>query len=99
MISDKKLFFPIFTPRTIYCGYLLESPQRGDPNKYPPHMFLGVLNTVFLNISNYLPHLDLRNLSIQIVIITSFVIISNFGIKRLDCIFIGRLISKQLIQD
>ena len=24
------------------CGYLLESPRRGDSNKYPQHMFLGV---------------------------------------------------------
>ena len=26
----------------ICCGYLLESPRRGDSNKYPQHMFLGV---------------------------------------------------------
>ena len=48
-------------------------------------MFLGVLNTVFLNISYYLPHLELRNRSIQTVIITNFVNISNVGIKRFDC--------------
>ena len=29
----------------------------------------GVLNTIFLNISNYLPHLELRNRSIQIIVI------------------------------
>ena len=45
-------------------------------------MFLGVLNAVFLNISNYLPHLVLRNRSIQIVVIL------NAGIKRFDCITI-----------
>ena len=50
-------------------------------------MFLGVLNTVFLNISNYLPHLELSNRSIQIVVITNFVVISNVGIKRFDCTF------------
>ena len=51
-------------------------------------MFLGVLNTVFLNISNYLPHLELRNHSIQIIIIMNFFIISNVSIKRFDCILI-----------
>ena len=49
------------------------------------HMFLRVLNTVFLNISNYLPHLDLRNRSIQTVIVMNFVVISNVSIKRFDC--------------
>ena len=87
MINDKKLFFPIFTPRNICCGYLLESPQRGDSKKYPQHMFLGVLNTVFLKqITNYLPYLKLRNHSIQIVVITNFVVLPNVGIKRFDCI-------------
>ena len=47
-------------------------------------MFLGVLNTVFLNISNYLSHLELRNRSIHIVIVTNFVVITNVGIKRFD---------------
>ena len=51
-------------------------------------MFLGVLNTVFLNISNYLPHPELRNRSIQIVVVTNFVVISNVGIKRSDCVSI-----------
>ena len=49
-------------------------------------MFLGVLNAVFINISNYLPHLELRNRSFKIVIVTNIVIISNVGIKRFDCI-------------
>ena len=57
---------------------LLESPRRGDSNKYPQHIFLGILNTLFLNISDYLPHLS--NRSIQIVVITSFVVISNVDI-------------------
>ena len=86
MIDDKKVFFPWFTPRNIYCGCLLESPHWGDSNKYPQHMFLGVLNTIFLNIFNYLPHLELRNRSIQIVVIVNSVIESNVGIKRFDCI-------------
>ena len=29
----------IKTSSNIYFGYLLESPQRGDSNKYPKHMF------------------------------------------------------------
>ena len=49
-------------------------------------MFLGGLNTVFLDISKYLPHLELRNGSIKTVIIANFIVISNFGIKRFDCI-------------
>ena len=61
-------------------------PHRGDSNKYPQHMFLGVLNTVFFNISNYLSHLQLRNRSVQIVIVTNFLVISSVGIKRFDCI-------------
>ena len=56
--------------------------------KYPQHMFLGVSNTVFLNISNYLPHLELRNRSIQIVALTNFVVVSSVGIKRFDYIYI-----------
>ena len=59
---------------------------RGDSNKYPRHMRLAVLNTIFLNTSNYLPHLGFRNPSIQIVVITNFVVISYVGIKRFDCI-------------
>ena len=61
----------------------MESHRRGDSNKYPQHMFLGILNTVVLNISNYLPQLIIS--SIQIVVLTSFVVLSNVGIKRLDC--------------
>ena len=67
------------------CGNILESPQRGDSNQYPHHMFLGVLNTIFLNISNYLPHLELRIRSIQTVVRTNFVVIPNVGVKRFDC--------------
>ena len=48
-------------------------------------MFLGVLNIVFLNISNYLPHLELRNRSIQIVVVTNFFVISSVGIKTVSC--------------
>ena len=49
-------------------------------------MFLGVhvLNTVFLNIYNHLSHLERRIGSIQIVIVMSFVVISNVGMKRIS---------------
>ena len=47
-------------------------------------MFLGVSSTVFLKISNYLPHLALKNRSIQIAAITNFVVISNVGIRGLS---------------
>ena len=82
-----KSFSSLFTPRNVCCGYLLESPRWGDSNKSPQRMFLGVLNTIFLNISYYLPHLKLRNRSIQIVVLTNFVVISNVDIKRLECIY------------
>ena len=80
-----KSFFPLFTPRNISCGYLLESARRGNSNKYPQHMLIGVLITVFLNISYYLPHLEPRNRSIRFVVIANFVVISNVGIKRFNC--------------
>ena len=85
MINDKKLFLPLFTPRNICCGYFLESPRRGNSNKYPQHRFFGLLNIIFLNITYHLPHLELRNCSIQIVVITNFAIVSNVSIKRFDC--------------
>ena len=47
-------------------------------------MFLGVLNTVFLNIYNYLPYLELKDCSIQSVIKTNFVVILDVGIMRFD---------------
>ena len=48
-------------------------------------MFLGILDTILFKFSNNLFHFVLQICSIQIVNITSFVIISNDGIKRIDC--------------
>ena len=48
-------------------------------------MFLGILNTILFNFSNNPFHLELKFRSIQIVVIASFVVILNFGIKRADC--------------
>ena len=59
--------------------------RRGDSHKYPQHMFLGVLSAIFLNFSNNPFRLQLRIRSIQIDVITSFVVISNVVIKRVDC--------------
>ena len=47
-------------------------------------MFLGLLNTILFNFSNNWFHLELKIRSIQSVIITSFVVISNVGIKWVD---------------
>ena len=87
MIRDKNHFLSLFTLRNVRCGYLLKSPQLGDSNKYPQLniMFLGILNTKLFNFSNNPFILELKIRSIQIVVITSFVIISNVGIKRVDC--------------
>ena len=30
-------------------GYLLESPNRGNSNKYTKHMFIEMLNTMFVH--------------------------------------------------
>ena len=81
-----KSFSFLFTLRNICCGYLIESPLRGDSNKYPLHMFLGILNTILFNFSNNPFYHELKVRSIQIVVITSFVVISNVGIKRVVCI-------------
>ena len=81
MISDKNPFLSLFTLRNILSIFT----QRGDSNKYPQHMFLRILNTILFNFSNYQFHLELRIRSIQIVVITSFVVISNIGKLRVDC--------------
>ena len=85
MISDKKPFLSLSTLRNICCGYVLESPRRGDSNKYPRHMFLGISNAILFEFSNNPFHFQLKIRSIQTVVITSFVVISNMGIKRVDC--------------
>ena len=48
-------------------------------------MFLGIFNTILFNFSNNPFHLELKIRSIQIVVITSFVVISNVGIKKVNC--------------
>ena len=53
-------------------------------------MFLGQLNTIVLNISNDPFHLELVIHSIQIVVLMSFDVITNFGIRRANCTFINR---------
>ena len=81
MMNDKKLFSLIHSKK-----HMLWIFDAGGSNKYPQRMFLGELNTVFLNTSNYLPLHELRNRSIQTVVVTNFYVISNVGIMRFDCI-------------
>ena len=49
-------------------------------------MFLGILNTILFNFSYNPFHLELRIRAIQNVVIRNFVVISNVGIERVDCI-------------
>ena len=48
-------------------------------------MFLGILNTILFSLSNNPFHLELNIHSTEIVVIMSFVVLSNVGIKRVDC--------------
>ena len=70
MISAKNPFLSLFTLRNI-CS---------------EHVFLGILNTILFNFPSNPFHVELRIRSIQIVVITSCVVISNVAIKRVDCI-------------
>ena len=48
--------------KNIYCGYLLESPPRGDSYKYTQHVFLGVNNqkpSVLLSLKLLFPDIRL----------------------------------------
>ena len=72
MIIGKNPFLSLFTLRNICSGYLLESPQGGDYNKYPQHMFFGILNTILSNFSHNPFHIELRINSIEIAIKTKF---------------------------
>ena len=53
MINDKKAFHPYLVQETYVVNVVRIATAR-QSNKYPERMFLGVLNTVLLNISNYL---------------------------------------------
>ena len=39
-IWDNLVWFFVFILKTVYCVYLLESPQWGDSNKYTQHTFM-----------------------------------------------------------
>ena len=52
-------------------------------------MFLGILNTILFDFYNNPFHLELKIRSIQIVVITSYVVISNVGINRANCILLS----------
>ena len=65
------------------CYYCLGESILTNIHRY----FLGILITTFLNISNNPSHLVLRIREIQIVALTRFVLISDVGMKRVECIF------------
>ena len=52
-------------------------------------MFLWILNTILFNFSNNPFQLKLKIRSIQIVVITIFVVLSTVGIKKIDCIYVN----------
>lgn len=70
--------------QNICCVYLLKLLDKAIITNIHKKCFRYFI-TLFLNISNYLFHLKPRIHSIQIVVITSFVVILNAGIKRVDC--------------
>ena len=74
----------IISSQNIYFGYLLESPQRGDSNKYQKHMLLEVLMKYSCIISHLLSRLERRFHDIQFVIITIFVVLSSVGVTRVN---------------
>ena len=88
MICKKYLVLFLYPHRTICFGYLLESPQRGDSNKYPKHMLLEVLMQYSCIISRWLSALERMFRESQIIIITNFVVVSSVGIKRVDIIYL-----------
>ena len=69
---EMSCFVLIYSQNTGF-GYLLESP----------HCFFKVLYTILLLMLPLKQRLHDR----QIVIITNFVIVSSFGIKRLGCLY------------
>ena len=44
--------FCLFLHKNVCCEYSLESPQRGDSNEYPQHMFYEELTKIILQLSS-----------------------------------------------
>ena len=65
----------------ISLNCLAEAVSTNIPNI----CFFGALNTMSLNISSNLSHIELRIRSIYIAVIMSFVVTLNISIKRVDC--------------
>ena len=84
MICKKGLLLFLFFHRTYVFLYLLESPQWGNSNKYPKHMFLEVLKHFSCTISDELSPNERRFCVSQIVNITDFVGLFGVGIRRVD---------------
>ena len=75
----------------VYLNNLFQETHAVDIcyNRLGEAILTNIHNMHFLeyySILEYLPYLELRNRSIQIVVITNFVAILNIAIKRFDCI-------------
>ena len=77
--------FILFSSQNICFGYLLESPQRGDSNKYPKHMLLDVLIQYSCFLHNFSLTVERKFRDSQIFSLTNFVVVSSVGIKKVDC--------------
>ena len=84
IICNISVCFILISSSNICFGYLLESPQRGDSNRYPKHMLLEVLMQYPCIISYKLLLLERRFCDVQIVSITNFVVVSSVGIKMVN---------------
>ena len=85
---QERVHFILISPRTLCFRYLLELPHWGNSNKYPKHMFLEVLNTIFLPNFWLIVIAWAKGLycTSQIIIRMYFAIVLSVGIKRLDYI-------------
>ena len=63
--------------------YLLESPQRGDSNKYPKRMF-SLRKTWGCQGKIHHPLIFVQ-IGLRIDVITNFAVITNAVIKRVHC--------------
>ena len=56
--EDNSRIISLVLHKSICCGYALESPGRGDPNEYLPHMFLWRNKQNYpLTMTKYTPYL------------------------------------------
>ena len=82
----KSFFFLIYSKKHMLWIFVRIASARRFLQISTTYVSWSIKYNLFLNISNYLPHLELRNRSIQIVVVTNFGVIPNVDIKRFDCI-------------